>query len=118
MGTQSAAGSNPFACPCSARPNATLRAVEVRDYNENCGVWTWLRRHDCRRLPLQDGHEVIGVDVSNEKVAIVNAGKSPITSLASMNSWPVRLGRSTERNEGCEPTSRQLRHGHNLCGNA
>jgi UDP-glucose 6-dehydrogenase len=48
----------------------------VRDYNENCGGWTWLRRHDCRRLPL---HEVIGVDVSDEKVAIVNAGKSPIT---------------------------------------
>lgn len=27
----------------------------------------------------RDGHEVVGVDVSDEKVAIVNAGKSPIT---------------------------------------
>jgi GDP-mannose 6-dehydrogenase len=27
----------------------------------------------------RDGHEVIGVDVSDEKLAIVNAGKSPIT---------------------------------------
>jgi len=38
MGTQSAVGSNPFACPGWARPNATLRAVEVRDYNETCDV--------------------------------------------------------------------------------
>jgi len=27
----------------------------------------------------RQGHEVVGVDVSDEKVAIVNAGKSPIT---------------------------------------
>src|SRR5438874_11801074 len=27
----------------------------------------------------KQGHEVIGVDVSDEKVAVVNAGKSPIT---------------------------------------
>jgi GDP-mannose 6-dehydrogenase len=27
----------------------------------------------------RDGYEVIGVDVSDEKVAIVHAGKSPIT---------------------------------------
>lgn len=43
----------------------------------------------------RDGHEVIGVDVSDEKIAIVNAGKSPITEpgLEELVGRAVRKGR-------------------------
>jgi GDP-mannose 6-dehydrogenase len=42
----------------------------------------------------KQGHEVIGVDVSDEKVAIVNAGKSPITEpgLGELVARAVRKG--------------------------
>jgi UDP-N-acetyl-D-mannosaminuronate dehydrogenase len=31
-----------------------------------------------RRLPVRTGHEVIGVDISQDKIDLINAGKSPI----------------------------------------
>ena len=67
----------------------------------------------------RQGHEVVGVDVSDEKVAIVNAGKSPITEpgLDELVARAVRKGLLSATKDR-KPASRQLRHGHSLCGNA
>ena len=65
----------------------------------------------------RDGHEVIGVDVSDEKVAIVNAGKSPITEpgLDELVARAVRKGLLSATKDVSQ-LSRQLRHGHSLVG--
>jgi GDP-mannose 6-dehydrogenase len=49
----------------------------------------------------RDGHEVIGVDISDEKVAIVNAGKSPITEpgLDDLVARSVRKGLLSATND-------------------
>src|SRR6266576_6752399 len=54
----------------------------------------------------KEGHEVIGVDVSDEKVAIVNAGRSPITEpgLDELVARAVRKGLLTATKDA----SRQL----------
>ena len=47
----------------------------------------------------RDGHHVIGVDVNAEKVAMINAGSSPIIEpgLADLVSRVVRQGRLSYR---------------------
>src|SRR5262249_49130361 len=60
-----------------------------------------------------DGHDVVGVDVSPEKVAAVNAGRSPIVEpgLAELMSQAVADGRlraTTEPTEAVHATEASL----------
>src|ERR1700738_1273900 len=108
MGTQSAAGNNPFACPCSARSNATLSAAEVRATMKIAGFGLGYVGMTAAACLSRDGREGMGVDGSDEKVAIVNDGKSPITEpgLDELVARAVRKGLLRATKEGRQHLAR------------